>query len=160
MTKPKSTSNATPVNASLIGGMSKNLNPDKKAPSAKKIAPVNKVTQALAKTQKPQSKPESTPSVSKEVVKTAARKTPPKTLDVKVEKVQKLKMERDSFTMPKAEYAQLHILKERLAVLSQHVKKSELLRAGIMHLAAMNDVALKAALSLVPTIKTGRPKKK
>jgi hypothetical protein len=160
MAKPKTTSNATLVSTSLIGGMSNNLNTDKKAPSAKKIAPVKKITQALGETQKTQPKPKSTPSVSKEVVKTVARKTPLKTEDVKVEKVQKLKMERDSFTMPKAEYAQLHILKERLAVLSKPVKKSELLRAGIMHLAAMNDVALKAALSLVPTIKTGRPKKK
>jgi hypothetical protein len=76
------------------------------------------------------------------------------------EKVPKLKMERDSFTMPKAEYAQIHVLKERLAKLGQPVKKSELLRAGIMQLTAMTDAALKAALSKVPTIKTGRPNKK
>jgi hypothetical protein len=69
-------------------------------------------------------------------------------------------MERDSFTMPKTEYAQFHVLKERLNKLGQPAKKSELLRAGIMQLSAMTDAALKAALAKVPAIKTGRPKKK
>lgn len=76
------------------------------------------------------------------------------------EKTPKLKMERDSFTMPKAEYAQFYVLKERLTKLGQPAKKSELLRAGIMLLTAMTDAALKAAMSKVPTIKTGRPKNK
>ncbi len=76
------------------------------------------------------------------------------------EKIPKLKMERDSFTMPKVEYAQFSVLKERLVKLGQPAKKSELLRAGIMQLTAMTDAALKAAMSKVPTIKTGRPKKK
>ena len=69
-------------------------------------------------------------------------------------------MERDSFTMPKTEYAQFQVLKERLNKLAQPAKKSELLRAGIMQLSAMTDAALKAALAKVPAIKTGRPKKK
>ena len=69
-------------------------------------------------------------------------------------------MERDSFTMPKAEYAQFYVLKDRLVKLGHPAKKSELLRAGIMQLSAMTDAALKAAMSKVPTIKTGRPKKK
>lgn len=75
------------------------------------------------------------------------------------QKTPKLKMERDSFTMPKTEYAQFSVLKERLIKLGQPAKKSELLRAGIMQLTAMTDSALKAALSKVPTIKTGRPNK-
>lgn len=78
----------------------------------------------------------------------------------KPEKAPKLKMERDSFTMPKVEYAQLYVLKERLIKLGQASKKSELLRAGIMQLTAMTDAALKAAMAKVPAIKTGRPKKK
>lgn len=83
-----------------------------------------------------------------------------KVVKVEKEKTPKLKMERDSFTMPKAEYAQFYVLKERLAKLGQPVKKSELLRAGIMQLTAMTDAALKATMSKVPAIKTGRPKKK
>ena len=69
----------------------------------------------------------------------------------------KPKLVRDSFTIPKAEYLVLDTLKERALKLSREVKKSELLRAGIKALAALSDTALLAALSAVPTIKTGRP---
>ena len=100
----------------------------------------------------------SKPAVSKPVTvkKVAATKTPV----VKAPKAPKLKMERDSFTMPKTEYAQFAVLKDRLVKLGQPAKKSELLRAGIMQLTAMTDAALKAAMAKVPTIKTGRPNKK
>lgn len=74
-------------------------------------------------------------------------------------KASKVKMERDSFTMPKEEYAQIATLKKRLEVVGQPAKKSELLRAGLKLLAAMDDAALKATLASVPVIKTGRPKK-
>ncbi|MDD2933098.1 MAG: hypothetical protein PHO76_04370 [Methylotenera sp.] len=111
------------------------------------------------------------PAAISPTLKTTTKKTSvPKTSVPKIdtqkvakpvkEKTQKLKMERDSFTIPKTEYAQFAVLKDRLAKLGQPVKKSELLRAGIMHLTAMTDAALKAALSKVPAIKTGRPKKK
>jgi hypothetical protein len=86
--------------------------------------------------------------------------SPVKAPVAKAPKVPKLKMERDSFTMPKTEYAQFAVLKDRLVKLGQPAKKSELLRAGIMQLAAMTDAALKAAMAKVPTIKTGRPNKK
>ncbi len=75
------------------------------------------------------------------------------------EKTPKLKMERDSFTMPKAEYAQFYVLKERLVKAGKPAKKSELLRAGLMLLSALNDAELKATMEKVPAIKTGRPKK-
>lgn len=83
-----------------------------------------------------------------------------KVVKIENEKTPKLKMERDSFTMPKLEYAQFYVLKERLVKLGQPVKKSELLRAGIMQLTAMTDAALKTAMGKVPAIKTGRPNKK
>ena len=76
---------------------------------------------------------------------------------VKLEKVKKPKMIRDSFTIPKPEYVVLDVLKERAGKLSRAAKKSELLRAGIKALAAMPDAAFLAALAAVPTIKTGRP---
>ena len=99
------------------------------------------------------------PATTTPVAKSAAKKAPKAAKPVK-EKIPKPKMERDSFTIPKAEYAQLYVLKERLAKLGAPAKKSELLRAGIMQLTALSDAALKTALSKVPTIKTGRPKKK
>ena len=70
----------------------------------------------------------------------------------------KHKLVRDSFTIPKDEYQVLDALKRRVLGLEQHVRKSELLRAGIQVLSAMNDKALLKALNAVPTLKTGRPK--
>lgn len=72
-------------------------------------------------------------------------------------KAKKPKLVRDSFTIPKTEYVVLDELKQRAAKLTQPVKKSELLRAGIKALAAMPDAAFLTALANVPAIKTGRP---
>ncbi len=77
----------------------------------------------------------------------------------KTSKVKKLKMVRDSFTIPKDEYSLIDSLKQRCIQLAHPSKKSELLRAGIKALAAMGDKQLLAALQAVPSIKTGRPKK-
>ncbi len=74
-------------------------------------------------------------------------------------KVKKAKLVRDSFTIPKNEYVVIDSLKKRAIASGQAVKKSELLRAGIKALAAMSEIQFKAALSNVPPIKTGRPKK-
>lgn len=71
----------------------------------------------------------------------------------------KPKLVRDSFTIPKAEYAVLEELKVRAANLTRPTKKSELLRAGIASLAAMNDRAFLKTLNGVPSLKTGRPKR-
>jgi hypothetical protein len=70
----------------------------------------------------------------------------------------KLKLVRDSFTMPELEYAQLEALKRRALALAHHAKKSELLRAGVATLAAMDDAQLLQALQAVPPLKTGRPR--
>ena len=90
----------------------------------------------------------------KTAVKTAVK---PVSKPVKVEKAKKPKMIRDSFTIPKTEYVVIDALKERAGKLSRAAKKSELLRAGVKALAAMSDAAFLAALTAVPTIKTGRP---
>ena len=120
-------------------------------PVAKTIAkPVKKalVKKAVAK---PATKAK--PVVKKATAKKSAKKEPKKS------KPEKVKMERDSFTMPKDEYAQLTLLKARLTAMGQPAKKSELLRAGIKLLAAMSDNTLKTTLAKIPVIKTGRPNK-
>ena len=76
----------------------------------------------------------------------------------RVVKLHKPKLVRDSFTMPKDEYQVIEALKQRALGLGKHVRKSELLRAGIRALAAMNDRALLKAVDAIPTLKTGRPK--
>lgn len=76
---------------------------------------------------------------------------------VPAEKSRKPKLVRDSFTIPKAEYAVIEALKQRAAQAGRTAKKSEVLRAGLMALAAMATPAFLAALQAVPPIKTGRP---
>ena len=73
-------------------------------------------------------------------------------------KAHKPKLVRDSFTMPKDEYQVIDALKRRALGLQKQVRKSELLRAGIQALAAMNDRTFLKAITDVPTLKTGRPK--
>ena len=75
-------------------------------------------------------------------------------------KPRKIKLIRDSYAMPEAEYAQIAQLKQRLLELGESVKKSELLRAGLAQLATLDDAALLAAMAGVERIKTGRPAKK
>jgi hypothetical protein len=70
----------------------------------------------------------------------------------------KHKLVRDSFTIPKGEYVVLQEMKARASGLKRTVKKSELLRAGIAVLAGLSDSAFLAALSKIPSLKTGRPK--
>lgn len=115
-----------------------------KAPAAKKPAAKAPATKLTA--------PQST------VAKPAAAK-PVAAKPTKSEaKPKKPKLVRDSFTIPKDEYAGIDTLKERSVALGRPAKKSELLRAGLMALLAMSPNALHAALEAVPTIKTGRPK--
>jgi hypothetical protein len=73
-------------------------------------------------------------------------------------KVKKVKLVRDSFTIPKDEYAALQKLKERAIGLTKPAKKGELLRAGLFALANMQDAAFLATLAAIPALKTGRPK--
>lgn len=74
-------------------------------------------------------------------------------------KGKKPKLVRDSYAMPEGEYAQIGVLKKRMVGLGSPVKKSELLRAGIALLAALDDDQLKAAMARVERIRTGRPAK-
>lgn len=69
----------------------------------------------------------------------------------------KPKLVRDSFTIPKQEFAAIDTLKTRALSAGVSVKKSELIRAGLMALSGMSDAALRKALAAVPTLKTGRP---
>ena len=75
----------------------------------------------------------------------------------KMKATKKPKLVRDSFTMPKDEYAAIDLLKQRVTGLQRHAKKSELIRAGIMALTAMDDKQLATVLAKVPALKTGRP---
>jgi hypothetical protein len=71
----------------------------------------------------------------------------------------KAKLVRDSFTMPKVDFDLVDVLKERALGFKRPAKKSELLRAGLHALSALNDAALRAALEALAPLKPGRPKK-
>ncbi len=112
------------------------------APAAKKVSAPAKPT-AKAPTTAPAKAPAKAPTK-------APNKAP---------KDKKVKVVRDSFTIPKTELLQVSELKKRALTLGVAAKKSELIRAGLFTLASMNDAALKKAMANVPTIKTGRPAK-
>ena len=71
----------------------------------------------------------------------------------------KVKVIRDSFTMPQSDYDLIAALKEKALRSGLHVKKSELLRASLQALSKLTGPQLKRALSSLEKIKTGRPKK-
>ncbi len=109
-------------------------------------------SKSTAKRAARKSKPAATAPVPKATAKA------PATVPAKEAKAHKAKLVRDSFTMPKDEYQVIEALKRRALGLERHVRKSELLRAGIQVLNSMSDKALLNALRAVPTLKTGRPK--
>ena len=61
--------------------------------------------------------------------------------------------------MPDSEYAQIAVLKKRIADFGGKARRSELMRAGIAALAAMNNVELTAIMAGIERIRPGRPKK-
>ena len=69
------------------------------------------------------------------------------------------KLVRDSFTMPRADFDLIELLKVRAIQAKRPAKKSELLRAGLQALAALEPAALVAALERLVPLKPGRPKK-
>jgi len=77
----------------------------------------------------------------------------------KTKKEHKVKVVRDSFTMPQSEYQKIAEIKAACLRSKMHVKKSEVLRAGLKVLAELNASRLKLVLNSLEKIKTGRPKK-
>jgi hypothetical protein len=133
-------------------------------PAAKPAAKAT-VKSAAKADAKPAAKPVAKPA-EKPAAKAVARAKPAKPA-TKVEakpaapaKAAKVKLVRDSFTMPSDEYAVLGLLKQRALAAAHHAKKSELLRAGVKLLASLDNAALLRALTAVPAVKTGRPKAK
>lgn len=93
-----------------------------------------------------------TPAPQKKPVKTSRSRPAPQPAPGKAskEKTRKVKRVRDRFVMPRDEHEVLGALKQRSAGLGRPSKKSELLRAGLKLLAALNDPALLAALKALP----------
>jgi hypothetical protein len=125
-----------------------------KKKAAKAATPTRKAAPAKRATAKPAAN-----STARAAPKAAAAEAAKAPKPEKPKKPKKPKLVRDSFTIPKAEYAVLDQLKRRAAQSGTPAKKSELLRAGLKALAGMEDAAFVAALGAVPALKTGRPAK-
>lgn len=100
------------------------------------------------------------PSASKAAAKPASVKPvskPEKKHKKEKKSGDKVKVVRDSFTMPQNDYALIATLKEKAN--GAHVKKSELLRAGLRLLSKLTAAQLNKAVADLEKIKTGRPKK-
>ncbi|MEZ5461055.1 hypothetical protein [Dokdonella sp.] len=87
------------------------------------------------------------------------RKPKSKTAPAEAPKV-RVKLVRDSFTMPREDFERIARLKARAIEFKRPAKKSELLRAGLQALERMDNPGLHAALTALTPIKTGRPKKR
>jgi hypothetical protein len=74
-------------------------------------------------------------------------------------KAAKIKMVRDSFTMPSDEWALIDQVKLRALEWRMPVKKSEVLRAALHALMGLSDARLKETLAGLAPIKKGRPSK-
>jgi hypothetical protein len=70
----------------------------------------------------------------------------------------KAKLVRDSFTMPQADFDLIAKLKARTLAFARPTKKSELLRAGLAALQALDDPHLELALAALVPLKPGRPR--
>ncbi|SAL05031.1 hypothetical protein AWB81_06990 [Caballeronia arationis] len=77
--------------------------------------------------------------------------------NAKTKRGKKDKVARDSFTMPKSEYAKIASLKQKCASNGLRVKKAELLRAALAMLDAATEKQIVAAVKALEAVKTGRP---
>ena len=115
--------------------------PVARKPAAKKVAATK-----LPKPAKPGKKPK--PVVAEKPAIAEVAKQP------------RVKLVRDSFTMPRDEFELIAKLKARAVDFKRPAKKSELLRAGLQVLAALPDKQLLDALEALRPLKAGRPKNK
>ena len=147
--------------------VAKKESPVAKAPVAKKVTVEKKVTVAPVK--------KTTTGKTGTLVKAAsvdtvvAPKVPAKVVSDQIpfpkspvntaEKAKKSKLIRDSFTMPEEEYAILGLVKKTCLKAGIDVKKSQLLRIGLLLLGEKDVPALKALIADLSPLKAGRPKK-
>jgi hypothetical protein len=74
-------------------------------------------------------------------------------------KAKKVKLVRDSYTMPETEHAVLGQVKKACLKAGVEIKKSELLRIGVALLRGLNIASLKGELAALTQLKSGRPVK-
>lgn len=134
----------------------------RKTPATPPTATAAPATAAPAKT--PRVARPAKPSTAKPATAKAAAPAPANPAEAKPGKAKKPPkvrpvLVRDGFTMPESDFALIGTLKARALAGGRETKKSELLRAGLQALSAMDSATLRAALNALEPVKTGRPKK-
>jgi len=129
----------------------------------KKPAAVEKeIVVATEKTDAPQKASKKTSITIETVTETVEQVVEPVVEDIKAmgkkQKHAKTKVIRDSFSFPEQDYEKISELKKVCLAAGVHVKKSEILRAGLHLLSGLTIEQLKEAVGLVEQVKTGRPK--
>jgi predicted translin family RNA/ssDNA-binding protein len=75
----------------------------------------------------------------------------------KKSRTDKAKVIRDSFSFPEQDYLKISELKKTCLAAGIHVKKGEILRAGLHLLTKLNLAELKQVVEQVEKVQTGRP---
>lgn len=73
-------------------------------------------------------------------------------------KIEKIKVIRDTFSLPETDYKLLNECKTRGLAAQYAINKSEIVRAGLILLSNLSNDEFVNAIKLVKKIKTGRPK--
>jgi hypothetical protein len=131
--------------------------------AATKVATKPVVKVATKPTAKPATKVATKP-VTKALVKSAVKPaakpaTAAKAVQGTMHKAKKEKLIRDSFTMPESEYAVLGQVKKACISAGVEVKKSQLLRIGLLLLSQTDVTRLANLIASLAPLKAGRPKK-
>jgi hypothetical protein len=155
---------AKPVKADKINGKAA---PKSVAKPAAKLATKSVVKVATKPTAKPATKPATkvaTKPVTKALIKSAVKPaakpaTAAKSVQGAMLKAKKEKLIRDSFTMPESEYAVLGQVKKACISAGVEVKKSQLLRIGLLLLSQTDVTKLANLIASLAPLKAGRPKK-
>ena len=121
--------------------------PSKKSSAKKVVAKKASVKKATAKKAAP------TKSLA------PSRKKPAPSTSAPATKTKKVKLVRDSFTMPANEYQILQDTKKASLKAGFEVKKSDLLRIGVGLLKTLSVTQLAAARAALTKLHAGRPKK-
>ena len=133
-----------------------------KKASVKKVgakkAPAKKVTAKKATAKKATAK-KATAKKATAKKATPSRAKPTAPISAPATKTKKVKLVRDSFTMPANEYQILQEIKKASLKAGIEVKKSELLRIGVGLLKTLSIAQLSAARSGLKKLSAGRPKK-
>jgi len=169
-TEPAAASETQPAAAPVVEVTTPTASPANKAPAkatpakaatpAKTTAAAGKPSAAVKKTttRAPSAPSKATASAATTPAPPApaVESSSPVSAEVSKKK-KKSKVVRDSFTMPESDYAKIAELKKRGVEAGINIKKSELLRAGLLALEALSPAKFKVLLAGLENIKTGRP---